>query len=137
MKAANHRKEASQNNRGDQALRAKPFLPPLGSLEFAVVMNADLKYRYVAPVNAKAWAIGRKLKNGRIKVRRIVWGRMLARAERWTGEIITPVRILVKRMEKTSANERANRPKQTGKVERASIMQQSGITKRATLSEQP
>lgn len=83
-------------------------------------MNADVRYRYVQPVNAKAWAIGRKLKNGRFHIRRIVWGRMLARMEKWTGEHITPVRILVRQQEPCSANEkRAIKYQQTQTRERA------------------
>ena len=101
------------------------FLPPLGSLEFAVVMNADLKYRYVQPVNAKAWAIGRKLQNGRIKVRRIVWGRLLAREEKWTGEIITPVRILVRSPQQTTNRERASKAEQANVKERANNEQKT------------
>jgi len=80
-------------------------LPRTGTLEFAVVMNANVRYRYVQPVNAKAWVIGRLLKNGRFRIRRVVWGRLLARAEKRDGEVIEAARILVRRKEKFSVNE--------------------------------
>ena len=86
--------------------KKRNFLPPFGSLEFALIMNADVRYRYVQPMNAKAWAIGRKLKNGRLRIRRVVWGRLMARAEKRDGEIITAARILVRKKEPYSANER-------------------------------
>ena len=109
----------------NQSSTAKNFLPPFGSLEFALIMNADVRYRYVQPMNAKAWAIGHKLKNGRLSVRRIVWGRLMARAEKRDGEIITAARILVRRKEKLSANERARNQQQPEPRKRASTSQQN------------
>jgi len=87
--------------------------------EFALVMNADLKYRYLQPVNAKAWAIGRLTKNGRFHVRRIVWGRLLARAEKRDGEIIRAARILVRSPQQTTNRERAKLTEQTSSDQRA------------------
>jgi len=95
--------------------------------EFALVMNADLKYRYLQPVNAKAWAIGRLTKNGRFHVRRIVWGRLLARAEKRDGEIIRAVRILVRSPQQTTNRERAKLTKQANTDQRAHNCQQPVI----------
>ena len=48
------------------------------------------------PVNYMAWAIGTERDDGRMKVRRIVWGRALARAEKRAGEVIKPAWIFVR-----------------------------------------
>lgn len=123
--------------------KKRNFLPPLGSLEFALIMNADVRYRYVQPQNAKAWAIGHKLRNGRMSVRRIVWGRLMARAEKRDGEIITAARILVRRKEQFSANERwakeeAISLKKTRTIKRASKRQaHQGVLARPKYKSQP
>lgn len=41
------------------------------------------------------WAIGAPLKDGAVRVRRIVKGRLLARAEKRKGERITPALVIV------------------------------------------
>jgi hypothetical protein len=66
------------------------------SQEFGVVMHADATCRYVRPVNARAWAIGSKTENGRFRVRRVVWGRLLAREEKRDGEVIRAARLLIR-----------------------------------------
>jgi hypothetical protein len=48
--------------------------------------------------NAECWALGTVLKNGQFKVRRIVWGRLMARAEKRPGERIRRATIYIKRM---------------------------------------
>ena len=48
----------------------------------------------VVPTNAYAWAVGSYSK-GAFTVRRIVWGRLLARAERRDGEQIVQAFIVV------------------------------------------
>lgn len=47
--------------------------------------------------NGRAWAIGRLTTRGFRISRRIVWGRLLARAERASGETIRKVHILMER----------------------------------------
>ena len=47
-------------------------------------------------VNHKAWAIGREESDGRIYVRRIVWGRVMARAEKRKGEVIRRAEISIR-----------------------------------------
>ena len=44
--------------------------------------------------NSKAWAIGAQQRNG-FKVRRVVWGRLMARAEKRKGEQIRRATIYV------------------------------------------
>lgn len=44
--------------------------------------------------NAKAWAIGAPMKNG-FRVRRVVWGKVLAREERRPGEQIRKATICI------------------------------------------
>ena len=44
--------------------------------------------------NAKAWALGKQQRNG-FHVRRVVWGRLMARMERRKGEEIRAAIILV------------------------------------------
>ena len=44
--------------------------------------------RWRRPDNAHAWALCRRLANGHIRIRVIVWGRTMARRERREGEII-------------------------------------------------
>jgi hypothetical protein len=44
----------------------------------------------------KAWAIGReKVEGGQFHIRRVVWGRLMAREERRKGESLRRVRILI------------------------------------------
>lgn len=45
--------------------------------------------------NAAAYALGEKMKSGRFHVRRIVWGRLMARAERRQHEEIRRASISV------------------------------------------
>jgi hypothetical protein len=54
------------------------------------------KPAFVQPINSNAWAIGRHTAHGRFHVRRVVWGRLLARAEKRSGEIIRAARILIR-----------------------------------------
>jgi hypothetical protein len=49
------------------------------------------------PINNMGWAIGRKLRNGRFKIRRIVWGLILARGERHPDEEIRACSITIER----------------------------------------
>jgi hypothetical protein len=44
--------------------------------------------------NCKAWALGRQQRNG-FNVRRVVWGLLMARAERRDGEEIRAAIIMV------------------------------------------
>lgn len=44
--------------------------------------------------NSKAWALGQQQRNG-FHVRRVVWGKLMARAERRKGEEIRAARIEV------------------------------------------
>jgi len=46
-------------------------------------------------LNSSAWAIGKE-SDGRMKVRRIVWGRLLARHEKRKGEVIRPAEIYLR-----------------------------------------
>jgi hypothetical protein len=48
------------------------------------------------PINSKAFAIGETRPSGRFHVRRVVWGRLLAREEKRPGETIKPVTIFVR-----------------------------------------
>jgi hypothetical protein len=54
----------------------------------------------IAPMNPLAWAIGHVSNGGkgRFYVRRVVWGRLLARAERRDNEQIRRAYILVANM---------------------------------------
>jgi hypothetical protein len=46
--------------------------------------------------NASAWALcERSNANGRLRVRKVVWGLMMARYERRAGELILPVRLVI------------------------------------------
>lgn len=47
------------------------------------------------PVNAACWALCSK-QGKRWRVRRVVWGRLLARAEKRSGEVIKRATILVR-----------------------------------------
>jgi hypothetical protein len=49
----------------------------------------------ISPVNSKAWAIGTLRPSKRFDVRRVVWGRLMARAEKRPGEQIRRARIFV------------------------------------------
>ncbi len=56
---------------------------------------------YSRPANATAWAIGtvrpfQMGKGTRFHIRRVVWGRLLAREEKRKGETIKPVTIFVR-----------------------------------------
>ena len=50
---------------------------------------------YKRPVNTECWAICTRHGNHRWFVRRIVWGRVMARAEKRDGEVIKRAAILV------------------------------------------
>lgn len=50
---------------------------------------------HVRPINHSAWAIG-TMRHGRMHVRRIVWGRLMARSEKRDGEIIRRAEIFIK-----------------------------------------
>jgi hypothetical protein len=52
--------------------------------------------RLTKPTNAKAWALVSYRPSGRIYIRRVVWGRLLARAEKRDGETIKPVTIYIR-----------------------------------------
>lgn len=54
---------------------------------------------YVAPQNADCWAVGDVLDNGRFRVRRIVWGRLVAREETRQGESMRQAAIYVRKSE--------------------------------------
>lgn len=45
--------------------------------------------------NGMAWAIGYQQNNNRFHVRKVVWGRLMARAECREGEEIRPATIIV------------------------------------------
>jgi len=49
----------------------------------------------VRPQNDAAYALGEYLANGRFHVRRVVWGRLMARSERRDGEVIKRVWLFV------------------------------------------
>jgi len=46
--------------------------------------------------NARAYALGTKMRNG-FHVRRVVWGRLMARMDRRPGELIRRAIVLVER----------------------------------------
>lgn len=50
---------------------------------------------YVAASNADAWALG-EVRRGRFHVRRVVWGRLLARYEKRDGEHVRRVRLMIR-----------------------------------------
>jgi hypothetical protein len=52
--------------------------------------------KFVHAANAKAYALGQQQRNG-FHVRRIVWGRLLARAEKRDGEEIRRAIVTVNR----------------------------------------
>jgi hypothetical protein len=52
---------------------------------------------YVTPQNGECWAIGTVLANGRFHVRRIVWGQLMAKAEKRAGEKIRKAAIYIRR----------------------------------------
>ena len=65
----------------------------------ASVPNENYQYpgqSLARPVNSDAWAIGSLTPRGRFRIRRIVWGRMLARLERREGEVIRRALILIR-----------------------------------------
>lgn len=47
------------------------------------------------PANFKAWGLGTKMRNGRTHIRRVVWGRVMARAEQRQGENIYRVELSI------------------------------------------
>ena len=49
----------------------------------------------ILPINHLCWAIGRLTKDESFRVRRIVWGRLLANAEKRPGEQILQASISV------------------------------------------
>jgi hypothetical protein len=49
----------------------------------------------IAPINFEAWAIGTVTPSKRFHVRRVVWGKLMARAEKRPGEQIRRAYILV------------------------------------------
>ena len=55
-------------------------------------MIKDGRFQYLQPYNARAWALCTKQGN-RWHVRRVVWGRLLAREEKRDGETIKRVSI--------------------------------------------
>lgn len=57
----------------------------------------------IQPYNALCWALGRYDARGRLMVRRVVWGRLLASYERRDGEAIVRAMVLV-RKKKAKAN---------------------------------
>jgi hypothetical protein len=60
------------------------------------------RYRSVAVVerahNESAWAIGRVTRPGWFHIRRVVWGGLLARAERREGETLRRVTVLINKI---------------------------------------
>ena len=56
----------------------------------------EVAAEYVDAANWQVWAIGQYGKRGRFQVRRVVWGRLLARAEKRPGEKIVKAAIMVK-----------------------------------------
>lgn len=48
-------------------------------------------------VNADAWAIGNVRPTGRLSIRKVVWGRLMARYEKRDGEVIRRAFILCRR----------------------------------------
>lgn len=63
-------------------------------------MNARVIEQTEYAPNGRAWAIGtfkpnRSSKGGRFFIRRVVWGRLLAREEKREGEVIRRVVIVV------------------------------------------
>ena len=50
-----------------------------------------------APTNSAAWGIGHYQDNGRFNVRRVVWGKLMARMEKRKGEQIVPLVLLERR----------------------------------------
>jgi hypothetical protein len=61
-----------------------------------VLDRLDAAGDWVPARNAMAWAVGEE-RGGRFFVRRIVWGRLLAREEKRPGETIRAARVLLKR----------------------------------------
>ena len=54
---------------------------------------------YVRPINFKCYALGKvNSGNGHFSVRQIVWGRLMARAEKRDGEKIRPAVILTRKL---------------------------------------
>lgn len=56
----------------------------------------EVSPRLRKPTNAKAWALCITRENGNIFIRRVVWGRLMARAEKRDGETIKPVTIYIR-----------------------------------------
>lgn len=63
-------------------------------MEGRAFIQVDRRTRHAA--NAKAWALGQHVRNG-FRVRRVVWGRALAREEKRDGENIRRAIILITR----------------------------------------
>lgn len=51
---------------------------------------------YEDAANWRAWAIGTPLRNGRFRVRRVVWGRLLARAEKREDETVVAACVMTR-----------------------------------------
>jgi len=72
--------------------------------------------------NPRAYALGRPQRNG-FHIRKIVWGRLMARAEKRDGEHIRRVIVLVEPMAMPSASPRVRREK--GRAFRSATLQPS------------
>lgn len=57
----------------------------------------SIDFGFERATNGSAWAIGADKPNDRFAVRRVVWGRLLARAEKRPGETIRKALVLVER----------------------------------------
>ncbi len=47
--------------------------------------------------NSQAWAIGSRAASGQFRIRRVVWGRLLANAERQPGEEVRRANVLIRK----------------------------------------
>jgi hypothetical protein len=64
--------------------------------ELAAIMDKPRHQRtFRRAANSRAWAIGKQQRNG-FYVRRVVWGRLMARTEKREGEKIVPAVILIR-----------------------------------------
>jgi len=59
-------------------------------------MPIDWNDDYLQPVNWSCYAIGTRHDNGQFTVRRVVWGRLLAREERRPGEQIRAAAVVIR-----------------------------------------
>jgi hypothetical protein len=74
----------------------RELLPALGR---PPLINPDA---FIRPRNARAWAIGRETRTGFV-IRRVVWGRLMARFERREDETILRAFITIAPKERTSS----------------------------------